>query len=216
MQATLHRRPRAPRALAWLVLAAHLAGLVLVGQALRPHERGGTAAAPRPLWLRLLREPKSPAPAPASQESRPQRPAGLRPARIDIASPRPPIPAAPAPPAEAITLPPAERPTSARAPEPPASVPLDLRAPPSLRQAPPPAAAMARDDPRANTSRLGSEERMARTLGTDLTLRESADPDGTRYFRRGSDCVVARPARIGQLHPMDQAAHPTPRLVDKC
>lgn len=40
MLAVLHRRPRAPRALPWLVLAAHLVALLLVGQALRPHERG--------------------------------------------------------------------------------------------------------------------------------------------------------------------------------
>ena len=121
-----------------------------------------------------------------------------------------------APPAEPITAPLAEAPTAARAPEPPASTPLDLRVPPSVRQVPPPAAAMAREDPRANTSRLGSEERMARTLGTDLTLRESADPDGTRYFRRGRDCVVARPARESQLNPFNQGARPTPRLVEKC
>ncbi len=212
MQQLPPRRPPAPKALPWLVLAAHVVALLLVGQALRPHERSSDAEPPRPLWLRLLPEPDRAAAAPRSSSTQPALP------------PRPPLPtrtnAAPpqaaAPPAEAITAPPAEAPTTARAPEPPASTPLDLRVPPSVRQAPPPAAAMAREDPRANTSRLGSEERMARTLGTDLTLRESFDPDGTRYFRRGRDCVVARPARESQLNPFNQGTQPTPRLVEKC
>ena len=215
------RRSSAPKALPWLVLAVHLLGLLLVGQALRPHERGATAAAPRPLWLRLLPEPQRLAPAPAAQEARPRATTGPRPALADITTRRSSAPAAspsltPTPPAEAITLPSTGLSTTARAPEPPASAPLDLRVPPSVRAAPPPAAAMARDDPRANTSRLGSEERMARTLGTDLTLRESVDPNGTRTFRRGTDCVVARPARESQLNPFNQSMHPTPRLVEKC
>lgn len=209
------RRPAAPRALPWLVLAGHLLALLLIGQALRPHERGAGGHAATPLWLRLLPEPQRPAPEPASQEARPHAPALRRPARTDTATPRPPA-ASPTPPAEAISPPPAEPSANARAPQPPASTPLDLRLPPALRQTPPPASALARDDPRANTPRLGSEARMAKTLGTDLTLRESADPDGTRYFRRGTDCVVARPARESQLDPFNQGTRPTPRLVDKC
>ena len=214
MQALLPRRPRAPSALPWLVLGAHVLALLLIGHALRPHERGRGAAA-RPLWLRLLPEPKRPAAAPPPQEVPPRAPAQPQPARTDTAAPRPPAPSL-APPAEAIPLPAAEPSTSARAPQPPASAPLDLRLAPSLRQAPPPAAALARDDPRANSQRLPSEDRMAKTLGTDLTLRESVDPDGTRHFRRGSDCVVARPARESQLNPFNQGSRPTPRLVEKC
>jgi hypothetical protein len=201
--------------LPWLVLGAHLVALLLIGHALRPHERGRGGAAARPLWLRLLPEPKRPSPAPPPQEARPQAPAQTRPARTDTAAARPPAPS-PTPPAEAITLPAPEPSTSARAPQPAASAPLDLRLAPTRRQTPPPAAALARDDPRANTQRLSSEDRMAKTLGTDLTLRESVDPDGTRYFRRGNDCVVARPARESQLNPFNQGSRPTPRLVEKC
>lgn len=218
MQPLPPRRPPAPKALPWLVLAAHLLGLMLVGQALRPQARGDGSAVPRPLWLRLLPEPGRPAP-PAPRPARPTAPppafAEPRATRPDTAAPRP-ATTAPAPPAEAITPPPAEPPTAARTPEPPSSSPLDLRLPPAQRQAPPPAAAMAREDPRANSARLGGEERMARTLGTDLTLRESVDPDGTRTFRRGRDCVVARPARESQLNPFNQGTRPTPRLVEKC
>lgn len=211
MQPLPQRRPGAPRALPWLVLAAHLLALLLVGQALRPRERGSAPAAPRPLWLRLLPEPRRPAADAARPPARPAVPTDAIPARA--APPRPP---APAPLAAAITPPPADAPDSARPHEPPASAPLDLRPPPALRHAPPPPAALARDDPRANTSRIGSEDRMARTLGTDLTLRESVSPDGTRHFRRGTDCVVARPARESQLNPFNQGTRPTPRLVEKC
>ena len=216
MQPLLPRRPPAPKALPWLVLAAHLAALLLVGQALTPHQRGGTAAAPRPLWLRLLQEPDRAAAAPPPREVSPPMSAEPRPGRRVSATPQAPAPAAAVPSAEAITPPPAEPPIATRTPEPPASAPLDLRVAPSRQQARPPAAALAREDPRANTSRLGSEQRLSRTLGTDLTLRESVDPNGTRTFRRGADCVVARPARESQLNPFNQSMQPTPRLVDKC
>lgn len=211
-------RLRAPRALPWLVLAGHLLVLLLVGHALRPRERDAATAA-RPLWLRLLPEPSPPAAEPPrTAPARPPRPAARPPVlgdspRADPAAPAP----APEPRADAITLPAPEAPAAAPPPQPPASTPLDLRLAPARRHhAPPPAAALARDDPRANTSRIGSDDRMARTLGTDLTLRESADPDGTRTFRRGRDCVVARPARESQINPFDQGARPTPRLVEKC
>ena len=227
MQPTPPRRPRAPRALPWLVLAVHLAALLLVAQALRPHERRAAAAPARPLWLRLLPAPRQAAPVPPAPEAPVHPPAEPPRPSTGTAARRPPPPAAPPPSAQAITLPAAEAPalplhsattatTSAHTPEPPASAPLDLRLPTTPRPAPPSAAALARDDPRANTPRPGSEERMAKTLGTDLTLRESADPDGTRYFRRGRDCVVARPARESQLNPFNQGARPTPRLVEKC
>ena len=223
MQPTPPRRPRAPRALSWLVLAVHLAALLVVGQALRPHGRRAAAAPARPLWLRLLPENRQAAPVPPAPEAPVHPPAKPPRPSTGTAARRPPPPSA-----QAITLPAAEAPalplpsatttatTTAHAPGPPASAPLDLRLPTTPRPAPPSAAAMARDDPRANTPRPGSEERMAKTLGTDLTLRESADPDGTRYFRRGRDCVVARPARESQLNPFNQGARPTPRLVEKC
>jgi hypothetical protein len=217
MQPMLQRRVQAPRALPWLVLAAHVLVLLLVGHALRPRERDAATAA-RPLWLRLLPETSPPAADPArTAPARPPRPAARPPypsvpPRAEPAAPA----AAPGPRADAITLPAPEAPAAAPPPQPPASTPLDLRLAPPLRHAPPPAAALARDDPRANSSRIGSEDRMARTLGTDLTLRESVDPDGTRTFRRGRDCVVARPARDSQINPFDQGSRPTPRLVEKC
>jgi hypothetical protein len=216
MPPMLQRRLHAPRALPWLVLAAHLLVLLLVGHALRPRERAAATAA-RPLWLRLLPEPSPPAAEPPrTAPARPQRPAARPPfpsvpPRAHPAAPPP----APEPRADAITLPAPEAPAAA-SPQPPASTPLDLRPAPARRHALPPAAALARDDPRANSSRIGSDDRMARTLGTDLTLRESVDPDGTRTFRRGHDCVVARPARESQINPFDQGARPTPRLVEKC
>jgi hypothetical protein len=220
MPPMMQRRLRAPRALPWLVLVAHVLALLLVGNALRPRERESAAAA-RPLWLRLLPEPSplaaGPPPTPSTPPTRPPRTAAEPPRpgeapRADSAAPAP----AAEPRTEAITLPAPEAPAAAPPPQPPASTPLDLRLAPPLRPAPPPAAALARDDPRANTSRIGSEDRMARSLGTDLTARESADPDGTRHFRRGRDCVVARPARESQINPFDQGARPTPRLVETC
>jgi hypothetical protein len=220
MPPMLQRRVQAPRALPWLVLAAHLLVLLLVGHALRPRERESAAAA-RPLWLRLLPEPCPPAagppPTPSTPPTRPPRAAAEPPRRGEAprAHSAAPAPAA-EPRTEAITLPAPDAPAAAPPPQPPASTPLDLRLAPALRSAPPPAAALARDDPRANTARIGSEDRMARTLGTDLTARESADPDGTRHFRRGRDCMVARPARESQINPFDQGARPTPRLVEKC
>jgi hypothetical protein len=210
-----------PGALPWLVLGAHLVALLLLGHALRPQERGRGTAVARPLWLRLLPEPKRPSPTPPSpappspQEARSHAPAQPRPARDEAAAPQPPA-LSPTAPAEAITAPHAEVTTAAPTPQLPASAPLDLRLAPTLRQTPAPAAALAREDPRANTQHLNGEDRMAKTLGTDLTLRESVDPDGTRHFRRGGDCVVARPARESQLNPFNQGARPTPRLMEKC
>ena len=216
MQPLWPPRPRVPGALPWLVLGAHLVAFLLIGHALRPQERGRGNDVARPLWLRLLPEPRRPSPAPPSpQEARSHARAQPRPARAEAAAP-PPSVLSPTAPAEAITPPHAEATTSARTPQLPASAPLDLRLAPTLRQTPAPAAALAREDPRANTQHLNSEDRMAKTLGTDLTLRESVDPDGTRYFRRGSDCVVARPARESQLNPFNQGTRPTPRLVEKC
>ena len=215
---SVQRRPRAPQALPWLVLAAHLLGLLLVGHALRPRDRA-PAAAPRPLWLRLLPEPRpraetSAAVRPRAPSQAPEPPSP-RAARTEAEHPAPPTTPAPA---NTITLPPADgmaAPTAARPPDPPSSAPLDLRLPRGLRPAPPPAA-LARDDPRANTQHPSSEERLARALGTDQTLRESALPDGTRTFRRGNGCVAARPARESQLNPYNQSMQPTPRLIDDC
>jgi len=214
MQPMPQRRPPVPRTLPWLVLAAHLLALLLIGQALRPRDRA-PAATTRPLWLRLLPEPaRRPADEPGrAMQTRP----ALRPeprAATRAAPDR--RPHEPARSAQAITLPAAETPAAALPPEPPSSAPLNLRLAPGLRTAPPPPSALARDDPRANSSRGSSEQRMARTLGTDQVLREGVLPDGTRSFRRGRDCVLARPARESQLNPYNQSMNPTPRLIDDC
>lgn len=199
-------RPARGPALLWVV-AAHLGlawWLSLALQPARPHLRQPAERAP--LWLRWVAEP-----APPAAEPLPRRPPAPPIARPD------PGPASPPPNAvlpQAITLPaPA---TPAEGPAPPASAPvppLDLRLPPSATSTTRSWASRLRDDPRLRDAPLTLEQRIGRAL--DPTITEEALPDGSRRFRRGNECVIARPSRAGQIDPFD-STRPRPWLVGEC
>lgn len=70
------------------------------------------------------------------------------------------------------------------------------------------------EDARSNTARTAPEQRMARSL--DTALIEESLGDGRRRFRRGDDCAIVRPSRIGQLMPFNEAAARSPSLVSAC
>ena len=70
------------------------------------------------------------------------------------------------------------------------------------------------DDARANTARLTPEQRLA--AGLDMREIEEDFGDGRRRIRQGANCVIVKPARIGQLTPFDEAAARMPALVGEC
>ncbi len=192
------------------VIAAHLLLGWWVGAALRPHRwADAPAATSGPMWLRLLPVPDEPPAAAHAEAPRTRMPQWRRSAPT-VADPAqaPAIIASPAP--QAITVAPDE--VAAPAP-PPAAAPLDLRLPPPAASQPRSLASLLRDDPRLRDRPLTATERIAQAL--DPTIREEAMPDGSRRFRRGNDCVVARPSRAGQLDPFD-STHPKPWLVGPC
>ncbi|NRF67624.1 hypothetical protein HLB44_11570 [Aquincola sp. S2] len=198
----MSRRPA--RRLMGLVLALHLALGWFVFEATKPQQRGASVIAAAAVWLRLLPDP-APPPAPTRPNTARARESGRPPQA-------PAFPAAAHTAPEAITLPAEPTVAAAQPASAPASAPLDLRWRPGSSRTP---AALARDDARIHAP-VSSDERLARALGTDQTLHESALPDGSRTFRRGRDCVIARPARNAELDPMSQGARPTPRLIDRC
>jgi hypothetical protein len=61
---------------------------------------------------------------------------------------------------------------------------------------------------------LDGDQRMARTLGTDTTLRTAGRGDGFE-LRRGNDCVQVQPSRAGQIFMPDGGSRP-PSQVGKC
>ena len=199
------------RALPWVaVVLAHLLLVWLLAFALRPAQPppGGAAATHRTLWLRVLPEAAPPIPVPRTAAKRPPPP-----------TPQPLLRPVTPPTAEspAITLVPALAQTQAIAAPLPASAPS---APPlELRLTAPPmrsAAAQAREDARMGQPAPAGDERMARALGTDLTLREEAAAEGVQRFRRGNQCIMTRQARDAQLDPYNQSARPIPRLAGNC
>lgn len=199
------------RALPWVAVAlAHLLLVWLLALALRPAPRplSGASAAHRTLWLRVLPKATPPTPEPRTAEKRPliavpqpllrhdALPAAQSPATTMV-----PVPAQP----QAITAP---LPASA-----PSAPPLELRlaAPPTRGTG-----ALAREDARLGQHAPTGGERMARALGTDLTLREEAAAEGVQRFRRGNQCIMTRQARDAQLDPYNQSARPIPRLAGNC
>lgn len=214
-------RPARGPALLW-VLAAHLVLAWWLVIALRPAPRA-LIEAPA-LWLRWVAPPD--APTPPAPGPRPQgSPPAPRPAPPRWSAP-PPVPSPPAPAAEArpapqpqaITLPPV--PTEAGPTGPHATgtissgpAPLDLRLPQAASRPPPSLAARLREDPRLREPPTTATQRIARAL--DPTITEEALPDGSRRFRRGNDCVIARPSRAGQIDPFD-STRPRPWLVGEC
>lgn len=205
-------RPGRGRMLLVVVLAHGLIALLLA-QALRPKLRAQAAVpAAQAVWLQLLRE--TPAATPAAAPTR-RQPATARPAPQAPQTPRTPRPtlgvAEPeAISASAVTMDPAR----GEPPSPTASAPLDLRLPRRASQTLP-AAAMTRDDSRVR-DRLSYGERMARSMGTDTTVHEDTLPDGSRRFRRGNDCIIARPSRDSELDAFNNSAAPKPRSIDTC
>ena len=216
-RSALPRRRTRPHLLL-AVLLGH--GLLVLGllQATRPKRLVPAVASPVTAWLRWI---SAPAPAPAAAEA--ARPAKTPPAERPV-PPRPIIPsageAAPITPAVAapLALPaeglpaPAAEPASA-----PKPAPLDLpwRRPQTAASAPLTAGDLLRNDPRQPPP-LTRDERLARTLGTDTTLREEVLEGGKRRFRSGRGCVETRPTRAAQLDPFNQSVRPTPQLVEGC
>jgi hypothetical protein len=198
-----------------LVIAIHLALWGWLGSSAdwrRARDNPATSKAPVTLRLLPWREPARSKPtldadATARSRSAP-RPIGAPPrARIDATTT-----AAPAigQQADAIT-----------APSPPASQALPASQPPPLNLALPPdelrrarSRNPAVDDPRTNTVRTTPEQRMATTLDTRVIEEDLGD--GRRRLRRGDDCVIVKPSRIGQLMPFNEAAARTPALVGAC
>lgn len=215
---------QAPRvrggALGLLVLGLHLAlGLALQQLLLRHAPHGPAAAMPVHVWItrtgpdqpapparpdRAARLPHQTAPRPHELPPRPARRA--EPQAIGLPPPAPVSGAAP--PAPATAEAPAPGPS---APAPPA--PLNLALPGRPASAPVPHA-WTRQDPRVHDAPQDAGERMARTLGTDLTLRTARRGDGFE-LRRGGDCVQVQPSRAGQIFMPDGSARP-PSQVGRC
>ncbi|WP_284614658.1 hypothetical protein [Aquabacterium humicola] len=215
MNAALSRQPA--RRLLAIVVALHVLALLVIGQSLKPQRRGAPPDA-APVAITWLQWPRVTAPEPAhrdvEQATRPVPATPRRPVAID--APR----TAPTEPVAITVVPDAPPAAAAPASVPSSAPPLDLRLPSSSRNAGAmaarPPAALAIDDPRVRSAPLSGDERLAQAIGTDLRLRESTEPDGTRRFQRGKDCVVARQAREAQLNPFNQSTRPTPRLVTGC
>jgi hypothetical protein len=205
------RRPRAGTAVAVLGLHLVAAGLLLRLGAWR--DRGPSSAEQAPLvvtLVQLARPAAAPAaPVPVTRAS-PRVPRKLDPSPASALPQRPPGPAAP----QTITLP-----AAAAAPAAPpgatTTAPLNLALPRAAS-----AAWRSRnpalDDPRANSARRSLESSIAAALGGGDQITEEHLEDGSIRFRRGSQCVVARPNRAQQIDPFNSSVLPKPRLMEKC
>lgn len=161
------------------VLLVHAGGLVLLLRGWSPAVAPEAQPGPRSLllWLR-------PAPPPAAAP-RPVPRAAERPAARALALPAPdpapdPAPAPPNPTGAARPAVPTGAPPGATT-VPPAPAPLRLSLPTSgpWQRPPPPAAAHpALSDPRANSPRLGRDERLAMALGVQPCYVDERDADG--------------------------------------
>jgi hypothetical protein len=178
-------------------------------------------------WLRLFpaetaaRPAAAPAPRPATapQPALPSLPRRAQPAAAQALSWVPPTaPVAEASPAAAPAPAPAPAPAAAAGAALEAPRPLNLSLPPSLpRPASAPWRNPALNDPRSNTRTLTLEARLARLMGPgDGPVSEEALPDGSRRFRRGTQCVVVRPSRAGTLDAFNQSVSPKAQQVDSC
>ncbi|MEK8048863.1 hypothetical protein AACH10_01275 [Ideonella sp. DXS22W] len=219
-------KPPRHRALGLLVLALHLGlGLSLHLALRRPPATPATPTRPGPVhvWISPpAARPEPPAPAPvrpspaALRAAIPEPPAlRTRPDRevaaqaITLPVPTAAAAASASPTATATTT----TTTAATPATPSASAPLNLALPARPASAPLPSG-WARDDPRVHSPPLNGDERMARALGTDTTLRTVRRGDGFE-LRRGNGCVQVQPSRAGQILPADSSA-PRPSLVGSC
>jgi hypothetical protein len=195
------------------VLALH-AVLLMVGTRLGVgRDRGPPPPSEPPavLWL-LDRRPAKPVNSDPTRAVQPTRPAA-------------PTPAAPVEP-QAITLPApaAEAPREAqRTPE---TAGPTAATPAALNLALPRAASAAwrqrspvLDDARANTrAPVNMATLIDKALGGDPSgpIREEALADGSVRFRRGTQCVIARPNQAQNIDPFNGSVLPKPRLLDRC
>ncbi|MBK1713797.1 hypothetical protein [Rubrivivax gelatinosus] len=183
------------RAAAAAVLAAHALLLAGLASLLPPRER--QVAAPASVsWLRLLTDSPKPQPDAPPGRERPRLPAApARSAQLALQAPA------------AAALPSAATPAA----EPAAPAPLLLTLPRGgaarVERSP------ALDDARANTPRPNLETRIAKTLEKDWT--EELLPDGSRRYRRGTDCVVVKDSRIAVLDPFSLVAR-NARMAGYC
>jgi hypothetical protein len=75
------------------------------------------------------------------------------------------------------------------------------------------------DDVRANTrTRANMATQIEAALGGDPEgpISEESLVDGSVRFRRGGQCVIARPNRAQNLDPFNSSFSPKARLLDKC
>jgi hypothetical protein len=199
------------------VLALHAVLLMLMLGLGIGRDRGPTPASEPPAVLWLL--DRRPPPELVSRDPTPVRPQ-TRPARA-VTPPRP----APGEP-QAITLPapaaeaPREAQRTTETASPPAAPPTALNfalpraASAAWRQRSP-----ALDDARANTRvAVNLATLVDQALGGDPNgpIREEPLADGSVRFRRGSQCVVARPNKAQNIDPFNGSVLPKPRLLDPC
>jgi hypothetical protein len=192
------------------VLAVHL----LFALVWLRHKPGPDRQTPRrtqaPLLLRLwpmpVQPPTTAPPLPLHTETSPARSVATSRRTASRPAPTDPqaitVPAAPQAitlPADAVPQPAAPAPAPATASTPPVPAPLNLRLPDSA-SAPWRLQNPALDDRRANRTPLTLEQRLAGAMGGDISrvVEERLGPDEIR-FHRGSDCVLARRSRAGQL-----------------
>jgi hypothetical protein len=201
MTSLVHRVPllRKSIAIGAVVLLLHFA---LVGWLLRApawSDRETSAPDQQPLQVRLWWA--SPSPQPAAPAQRVQRPQLSVPDQQE--NPRPMKPQAgtgpaAAPPSAMTDAPAATTAVPGMPSEPTIAAPLNLTLPRSAsapwRQRNP-----ALDDPRANSTRMTMEQKLANAMGGDGSwVMERVDLNTIRY-RRGNDCVQLTRSRAGQL-----------------
>jgi len=130
----------------------------------------------------------------------------------------PPPPAAALGPAEllAITPPPEAAASTPPAPLLPSAPPLRLTLPRNALPQPQPLnPALA--DLRDPAARRTLESRLQAALGlAEGPITEERLSDGSVIFRRGNECVIARPSRAGTLDPFNQSVSPQSRLLKRC
>lgn len=228
-----------------LVLGLHL-GLVALLLAVRPVARVPSAparTAPLLQWLWPVPAPAVEAGAAIRPAGPPPPPAATATRPAASALPTPPRAAQPLAEAQPISVPvslpaslasglPAIQPASAdagrtspatvgaagaasAAAHPPASAPLNLALPPANARGPMSPAALAARAARDATV-VSRDERLARALGTDTTLRTEQLADGTVRVRRSNSCVDLHPNRAQTLDPFNQSTHPMPRGAESC
>ncbi len=205
---------RAPLRVLLGVLALHTVLLGLATQLGVWPDRGPAPVAPAPLMLRLLDSaPPNRARKPTPQALPPRR--VLRPPDAPPAAPVRSEPQAITLPAPATAAPEvAQRPTGTA--NPPAALNLIL---PRAASAPWRQRSPALDDARANTRvPVNLATLIDQALGGDPygSISEEHLADGSVRFRRGRQCVIARPNQAQALDPYNSSFSPKPRLLDTC